>query len=61
MSMMRQPAGTLSTSTTWLCASASNLSAMTASTGSTSLSPACAMMALAVSTEPSSTRLSAIS
>ena len=61
MSRMRQPAGTLSTSTTWLFASASNLSATTASTGSISLPPALARMALAVSTEPASTRLSAMS
>ena len=38
-SNMRQPAGILSTSTIWVLASASNLSAMTASTGRINLSP----------------------
>ena len=47
--------------TTWVLASASNLSATTASTGSSSLPPAFARMALAVSIEPASTRLSAMS
>src|SRR5271157_5720094 len=58
ISITRQPAGTLSTSTTLLFASASNLSAITASAGRSNLLPAFDRMDFAVSMDPASTRLS---